>query len=64
MLSHVGDGAAKVTWLWHDVNAKSCWQWCCRVMLAKVLQVKVVRAVVRASRCCCIMKMSDIFVGL
>jgi hypothetical protein len=26
-----------------DVDAKSCWQHCCRVMLATMLQLKVVR---------------------
>jgi hypothetical protein len=24
LLSHAGDGAAEVTWQWHDVDAKSC----------------------------------------
>jgi hypothetical protein len=45
--SHAGDGAVGATWPRRGVNAKSCWQQCCRVMLAMALQLKVVLAVVR-----------------
>jgi hypothetical protein len=24
-VSHAADGAAGVTWSWHDVDAESCW---------------------------------------
>jgi hypothetical protein len=24
LLSHAGDGVAKVTWQWHDAEAESC----------------------------------------
>jgi hypothetical protein len=34
MSSHVGDGAAGVTWPWRDADAKSCWRQCCRGDLA------------------------------
>jgi hypothetical protein len=67
--SDVGDGAVKVTCLRCDVDAESCWRWCCRVMLAMVTQLKVVLAVVRflapelgASKCCRSVKKSDIHV--
>jgi hypothetical protein len=46
LLSHAGDGATEVTWSWRDVNAESCGQQCCRVMLVMALQLKVVLAVV------------------
>jgi hypothetical protein len=28
MSSHAGNDAAEVTWLRHDVDAKSCWRRC------------------------------------
>jgi hypothetical protein len=43
---HAGDSAAKATWLWRDVDAKSCWRQCYRVTLATTLQLKVVLDVV------------------
>jgi hypothetical protein len=47
LLSHVGDVATGVIWSRCDVDAESCWQQCCRVMLTTVLQLKVLLAVVR-----------------
>jgi hypothetical protein len=35
--SHAGDGAAKASWPQRDVDAESCWQQCCRFMLAMTL---------------------------
>jgi hypothetical protein len=32
--SHAGDSATEATWSWRDVDAKSCWRWCCRADLA------------------------------
>jgi hypothetical protein len=32
-----GDGAAGVTLPGHDVDAESCWRWCCWVILVMVL---------------------------
>jgi hypothetical protein len=68
--SHASDGAAEVTLPWRDVDAESCWQQCYRVMLVTAPQLKVVLVMVRlwtpelgASRCCRIMKKSDIHVG-
>jgi hypothetical protein len=37
LLSHAGNGVAEVTCCVRVVDAKSCWQRCCRVMLATVL---------------------------
>jgi hypothetical protein len=31
--SHAGDGAIKVTWLWRDVDAESCWHLHCNSRL-------------------------------
>jgi hypothetical protein len=56
--SHTGDDAARVTWLWRDVDAESGWRrrcWgdmatvrCrCQVKLAMALQLKVEMTVVR-----------------
>jgi hypothetical protein len=45
--SHAGDDAVKATWPWRDVDVESCWRWCYQVMLAMVLQFKVVLAMVR-----------------
>jgi hypothetical protein len=47
LLSHAGDGAVEATRLWRDVDTESRWRQCCRVMLAMVLQLKVVLVVVR-----------------
>jgi hypothetical protein len=47
VLNHASDGAAKATWPRRDVDAKSCWRQCYRVVLAMALQLKVVLAVVR-----------------
>jgi hypothetical protein len=65
--NHGRDDAAKSTWPRCDVDVESCWQQCCRVMLTMALQLKVVLVVVRlcspelrASRCCHILKKSDI----
>jgi hypothetical protein len=44
--SHVGDDVAEATWPWHDVDVESYWRQCYRVMLATMLQPKVVLAVV------------------
>jgi hypothetical protein len=62
MLSHAGDSAAEVNWPWCDVDDESCWRQCYRVMLATVLQLKVVLAVVRSRnpRAQSIVKKSDI----
>jgi hypothetical protein len=35
--SHAGDGFAKATWSWRDVDAESCWRRCYRVKLTKAL---------------------------
>jgi hypothetical protein len=35
--SHTGDGTAGATWLWHDVDAESCWRQCRHIMLAMEL---------------------------
>jgi hypothetical protein len=45
--SHAGDDTAEATWPRHDVDVESCWRQCCRVMMAIVLQLKVVLVVVR-----------------
>jgi hypothetical protein len=45
--SHAGDDAAEVTLSQCDVDAESCWRWCCQVMLVIVLQLEVVLAVLR-----------------
>jgi hypothetical protein len=46
LLSPTGDGASEATlvmmvprrrWPWCDVDTESCWQQCCRVMLAMTL---------------------------
>jgi hypothetical protein len=42
LLRYAGDDAARATLSRCDVDAKSYWQWCCRVMLVTVLQFKVV----------------------
>jgi hypothetical protein len=34
LLSHTDDGAAGATWPRRNVDVESCWQRCCRVMLA------------------------------
>jgi uncharacterized protein YpmS len=47
LLRYAGDDAARATLSRCDVDAKSYWQWCCRVMLVTVLQFKVVLVVVR-----------------
>jgi hypothetical protein len=43
--SHVGDGAAGVTWLWRDVDAESCCWWCYWVMPMMVLPGRFGRGV-------------------
>jgi hypothetical protein len=48
--SHARDNAVEVTWPWRDVDAESCWQQCCRVMLSMALQLNVVLAMVRLRR--------------
>jgi hypothetical protein len=70
LLSHASDGAVEVTLLWRDVDAESCWRQGYRVMLVTVPQLKVVLVMVRlwapelrASRCCHIVRKSDIHVG-
>jgi hypothetical protein len=45
--SHASDSAVGATWPWCDVDAESCWRRCCQVMLAMVLQLKVILAMVR-----------------
>jgi hypothetical protein len=35
--SYADDDAAEVTWLQHDVDAESCWQQRCQVMLVMAL---------------------------
>jgi hypothetical protein len=45
--NHGRDDAAKSTWPRRDVDAESCWQQCCQVMLTLALQLKVVLVVVR-----------------
>jgi hypothetical protein len=35
--TNAGDGATEATWLWHDVEAESCWQQCCRILLVTTL---------------------------
>jgi uncharacterized protein YpmS len=47
MPSYTGDGATGVTYPCRDVDAESCWRQCCQVMLAMVLELKVVLVVVR-----------------
>jgi hypothetical protein len=37
LLSHIGDGAAGVTWLRRGVDVESCWRQSCRVMLVMTL---------------------------
>jgi hypothetical protein len=37
LLSHADDGTAETSWLWHDVDAESFWQQCCKVMLVPML---------------------------
>jgi hypothetical protein len=44
--SHAGDNTTEVTWPRCDIDAESCWQQCCRVVLAMALQLKVVLAMV------------------
>jgi hypothetical protein len=40
--NHASNGTTRVTWLQCDVDAKSHWRQCCRVMLAMALHLKVV----------------------
>jgi hypothetical protein len=35
--SHDGNGTTEVTWPRCNVDAESCWQQCCRVMLATMM---------------------------
>jgi hypothetical protein len=42
--SHVGDGAAEMAWLQHNVDVESCWRQCCRVMLTTVLSRRLGRS--------------------
>jgi hypothetical protein len=35
--SHVANGVVEVTWPWRNVDAESCWQWCCQAMLVMAL---------------------------
>jgi hypothetical protein len=42
--SHTGDGAAKETWLWRDVDVESCWRQCCRVMMVMALLMRLGRS--------------------
>jgi hypothetical protein len=41
--SHVGDGAAEMTWPRCDVEAKSLWQRCCRANLVALLGLVTMR---------------------
>jgi hypothetical protein len=45
MSSHPGDGAAKATWLWSDVEVESCWRQYYRVILAMALLGRLGRGV-------------------
>jgi hypothetical protein len=42
--SHAGDGATRVTWPRHDVDAESCLRQCCRFMLATMLSGELATA--------------------
>jgi hypothetical protein len=45
LLSYTSDSAIGVIYPRRDVDAESCWRWCCRVMLATALSRRLGRGV-------------------